>query len=260
MIDTHTHLFDEAFDADRPEVINRAVAIGVQKMILPAIDTNSHVRLLEVYRQYSERLLPTMGVHPTSVNADYRSELDAVARHLADKSVPWTAIGEIGLDYYWSREYKSQQQDALRVQLRWASEMDLPVIIHCREAMGDILELMEGIHLTLKGVFHAYSGSVESYKRIKQLGDFKLGIGGVITYKNSHLPEVLSQIPIDDIVLETDAPYLTPVPFRGQRNESSHLPYIVQKLSEIYTCSSDQVILSTDQSAVKIFGGMLASQ
>jgi TatD DNase family protein len=260
MIDTHTHLYDEAFDADRAEVIQRARTAGVQKMILPAIDSTSHQRLIDVFQQYPQVLVPCMGLHPTSVNTDYRSELDKVAAHLADNAIPWVAVGEIGLDYYWSKEYKVQQQDALVVQLRWASEMNLPVIVHCREAMGDILQLMEGLNLNMKGVFHAYSGSVESYKRIKQLGDFKLGIGGVLTYKKSLLPEVLSHVAMDDIVLETDAPYLTPVPFRGYRNESSYLPYIVQKISEIYASPVEQIVLKTNQNVVNIFGKMFVNQ
>lgn len=257
MIDTHAHLFDEAFDSDRAEVIQRALSAGVQKIILPAIDNSFHQRLLDVYHQYPSVFLPCMGVHPTSVNANYRTELDRVSDYLKDTSIPWAAVGEVGLDYYWSTEFKEQQQDAFLVQLRWASEQNLPVIIHCREAMGDVLRLIKQINLPLRGIFHAYSGSFESYQEIKKLGNFKLGIGGVLTYKKSNLPQVLAQIPIRDIVLETDAPYLSPVPYRGKRNESAYMTCVVKKLEEIYACSSDHIIAETTRNVSEIFESVL---
>lgn len=254
IIDTHAHLFDEAFDPDRSEVLERARKSGVSGIILPGIDSESHERLIQCYRDYPQIMYPSMGLHPTSVNSSYLNELSMVRHYLDDPAIPWVAVGEIGLDYYWSTAYKKEQQEAFSIQLHWASERQLPVIIHCREAMGDVLQVMASESLPLKGVFHAYSGSFESYQQILKLGDFKLGIGGVLTYKNAHLPELLQKVPIQDIVLETDAPYLSPVPFRGKRNESAYLVHIVQQLSEIYTLTIDQIQRITTQNACKIFG------
>ena len=254
IIDTHAHLFDEAFDPDRSEVLDRALQSGVSGIILTGIDSESHDRLIQCYRDYPQVMLPSMGLHPVSVNSNYLNELSMARQYLDDRSIPWVAIGEIGLDYYWSTEFKQEQQEAFRIQLRWASERQLPVIIHCREAMGDVLQVIVFEALPLKGVFHAYSGSYESYQQIRKLGDFKLGIGGVLTYKKAHLPEMLLKVPIQDIVLETDAPYLSPVPFRGKRNESAYLVHVIQRLSEIYTLSIEQIQTITTQNACNIFG------
>lgn len=260
MTDTHTHLFDSSFDEDRALVIQRALDAGVRQMILPAIDAASHPKLLEVYRQYPSVLMPCMGVHPTAIENDYRKELAVAQTYLKETAVPWAAIGEIGLDYYWSTAFKAEQKIAFEEQLRWSVALDLPVILHCREAMGDMLEVLENLHLPLRGIFHAYSGSYESYLRIKTLGDFRLGIGGVVTYKKAHLSGMLARVPLEDLVLETDSPYLSPVPYRGKRNESAHLPLIAQKLAEIYACPVENIIAETRKTVAKIFRFELTNQ
>lgn len=254
MIDTHTHLYEPEFENDFEEVVARSVEAGVDRFIFPGIDSSCYQRLIGRTAQLEGKAFPAIGLHPTSVNEGWRKELDFVEAHLDDYG--FVAIGEIGLDGYWSREFMSQQKEAFRIQMEWAAEKDLPVIIHLREATDDAFDVMDslknrGVHM--KGVFHAFSGSYETYLRILNYGSFKVGIGGVVTYKNAGIAKALEQIPLSDIVLETDSPYLTPVPFRGKRNESSYIPIIADKVAQIKGVSADEVAAATTSNSEKLF-------
>ncbi|MCC8088331.1 MAG: TatD family hydrolase [Rikenellaceae bacterium] len=255
-IDTHTHLFDERFDDDRADVIFRAVDNGVKNFILPATDTDTHEKVICVVREFPGICYAMMGLHPTSVNDNsrYRSDLQIVEKYLDDKPIDFIAVGEIGLDLYWSKDYLAQQEEALRFQLDLALKHALPVSLHVREAFAEIFRVLDDYAgKKLKGVFHSFSGTIDDYRRIKSLGDFKVGISGPVTYKKSPLPEVLEYIPLEDIILETDAPYLPPVPYRGKRNESAYLPLIARKIAEIKEVTVDIVAEATTANAKKLF-------
>lgn len=259
MIDTHTHLQDSRFDEDRPWVVKRAREVGVTDMILPATEADGHQALLAVLSEYSDCCHGAMGVHPTTVNdnPDYEQELQLVAQMLESGRVGsgyrWLAVGEVGLDLYWSRDFLDQQIQALSFQLDLAVEYDLPVILHVRDAWDEIFEVLAPYRGRVRGVFHSFSGTLEHWQRIQAFGDFLVGIGGPITYKKSVLPDVLAHIPIQAIVLETDAPYLPPVPYRGQRNESAYVPIIAQKIAEIKSLTVPEVDRVTSENARKLF-------
>lgn len=252
--DTHSHIFDEAFDQDRSEVVARAAEGGVCRIVLPAIDSESHPRLIATLKEFSEVCVGAMGVHPTSITADnLQAELDE-AKRLLDCGVEWRAIGEIGLDYYWSTDHIESQKSALRTQIEWALQRDLPVIIHTRSAWDDMTSLIEEYSgRGLRGVMHAFCGSVEQYERIKRVGDFVFGIGGVATYKNGGVAEIVSQMSLEDLVLETDAPYLTPVPFRGKRNEPAYIIHTARRVADLMGHSIEQVCNTTFDNACRIF-------
>lgn len=255
MIDTHAHLFDTAFEADLADVISRAQAVGVSDFILPAIDSQSHAALLSVAERYP-CCHATIGLHPTSVNDNpqWESELQMVLTRLQSPSVgPVVAIGEIGLDLYWSRDFIDQQIIALKTQLEMAIEYDLPVILHVRDGWDEIFAAMEPYRGSLRGVFHSFSGSADHYAKTQLLGDFRVGIGGVVTFKSSTLPEIIANIPLEKILLETDAPYLTPVPHRGKRNQSAYIPLIAAKIAQIKGCSLEEVDVVTSQNARELF-------
>jgi TatD DNase family protein len=252
LIDTHCHLYLEEFDADLPAVIERANNEGVTKFYLPAIDSTVIDRLLETETRYPGKCLAMMGLHPCSVKANYAEELQLVEEWLARRR--FSAIGEIGLDFYWDKTFVDQQYDAFRRQLLLAQQYGLPVVLHSRDSLDESIRLVESVHNgSLSGIFHCFGGSLEQARRITDMG-FYLGIGGIITYKNAGLGPVIEQLSLDHIVLETDAPYLTPVPFRGKRNESSYLRYIVQKLADIKQLPVQQVAEITTRNAQKIFG------
>jgi TatD DNase family protein len=252
-IDTHTHIYDKDFDGELPEIVGRAKENGICKVLLPGIDKSYHNALMEVSSAYPGYALPCTGLHPTSVKQNWEEEVAFVSGNLEKGG--YIAIGETGLDGYWSREFMSGQKEAFRQQAELASKYNLPLIIHTREATAEVFEVLESCrHLSLRGVFHAYSGSYETFTRIKKYGDFKIGIGGVLTYKNSHLPEVVKKTGLKDILLETDAPWLTPVPFRGKRNEPSYIAIIAQKLAEILDVSIEEVASATTLNACSLFG------
>jgi TatD DNase family protein len=256
LIDTHTHLFDRAFDDDRSSVIERAVAAGVQRMVLPAIDSGSHQALIALAQTYPEHTFATMGLHPTSVNDNpaWREELAAVERWLENPPMRFYAVGEIGLDLYWSRDFLAEQQEALRRQIEWALKYDLPVIVHNREAFDETIRLFSDYASRgLRGVFHSFSGTAEQYRTMRRLGGFKFGIGGAVTYKNSPVAAVVADMAPDDLVLETDSPYLTPVPYRGRRNESAHLPLIAEKIAGIQRIPVDVLARVTTRNAEEVF-------
>ncbi len=252
LVDTHCHLYLPTFKGDIDAVIDRATAAGVWKFYLPAIDEETVTAMLELEAKYPGRCMAMMGLHPCSVNAEYLSALELVESWLSKRS--FAAVGEIGLDYYWDDTYIAQQQQAFHQQIDWALQYDLPIVIHSRNAMADCIRIVqERQQGSLRGIFHCFTGTAEDAKQIVEAGLY-LGIGGVLTYKNSGLPEALADISLEHLVLETDAPYLTPVPFRGKRNESSYLQYVVEKLTEVKGVSLEEVSRVTTENAQKIFG------
>ena len=252
LIDTHTHLYDTPFADDFDTVIGNARECGVSAVILPSIDSTYHKQMLECADKLPDFAHPAIGVHPTSVKENWREELEFVMNHIEERD--FIAIGEIGIDGYWSKDYMREQLYVFQKQIELAAERDLPLIIHMRDSTEEILKALNNCkHLSLRGVFHAYSGSLETYERLRTYGDFMFGIGGVITYKNSRLPEVLSKMDICDIVLETDSPWLTPVPHRGKRNEPAYVKIIAEKVAEIKKISFDEVAATTTHNAIRTF-------
>ena len=254
LIDTHSHLFLEEFSEDLPQVIERARSAGITHIFMPNIDSTTIDSMLSVCNAYKDYCFPMIGLHPTSVNADYEKELEIVARELRSFN-KYIAIGEIGMDLYWDKTFLKEQQIALDKQINWALEYDLPVVIHCRDAFDYIYNVLEPYKNTsLKGVFHSFTGTDDEAARILEFSGFLIGINGVVTFKKSHLPEVLTKIPLEKIVLETDSPYLTPVPNRGKRNESAYVKDTLMKISEIYRMSPETVGSVTSENALKVFG------
>jgi len=252
MIDTHAHLYLPEFNADRNDVILRAIQKGIEKIILPNIDIETIVDVLQMASAYPKYCYAAMGLHPCSVSHDYMNQLEVIYKNVKDASN--IAIGEIGLDYYWDLSYSEEQVQAFKMQLGWAKEMKLPVIIHVRNSHQQVMEVIRKEWSSdLRGVFHCFSGDLADALEIIDLG-FYLGIGGVVTFKNSNLSMILSQISMDHILLETDSPYLAPVPHRGKRNESAYLDLVVAKLSEIYQADKGTVILQTTLNAKSLFG------
>ena len=254
LIDTHSHLFLEEFSEDLPQVIERARSAGVTHIFMPNIDSTTIDSMLSVCNTYNDYCFPMIGLHPTSVNADYEKELVIVARELRSFN-KYIAIGEVGMDLYWDKTFLKEQQIVLDKQINWALEYDLPVVIHCRDAFGYIYNVLEPYKNTsLKGVFHSFTGTDDEAARILEFSGFLIGINGVVTFKKSRLPEVLTKIPLEKIVLETDSPYLTPVPNRGKRNESAYVKDTLMKVSDIYRMSPEAVGRVTSENALKVFG------
>ena len=254
MIDTHTHLYDEAFADDFTEAVERAARSGVEHLIFPGIDSSVHDRMMECASMTGGKAGTATGLHPTSVREDWKKELGFVENRLSEGG--WAAIGEIGLDRHWSDTFFSEQTEAFRIQMIWAAEAGLPVIIHVREAhdtLFDILDSLQEKGVPMRGVMHAFSGSLETYRRIKSYGGFKVGIGGVVTYRNAGIAVTVKDIPIEDIVLETDSPWLTPVPFRGKRNESAYLRIIAERLADIKGLTMEEVDRVTTDNAKSLF-------
>ena len=251
LVDTHCHLYGEEFSADIDQVIERARTAGVKRFYLPGIDSSAIPSMLELEARFPGECMAMMGLHPCYVKENYLEELTIVNNWLQQRK--FAAVGEIGLDFYWDRTFEVQHYEAFRTQIGWAKEHSLPIVIHSRnstqECINIVKEFQDG---GLKGVFHCFSGSAELAKQIVQQGFF-LGIGGVLTYKNAGLPDVLKHIPLEHIVLETDAPYLTPVPFRGKRNESSYLAYIIAKLAEVKQMDEEEVARITTANAASLF-------
>ena len=253
-IDTHSHIYLEEFDADLPEVIERARLAGVTQILLPNVDSTTIERLLSVCNEYKGYCYPMIGLHPTSVDGSYGKELAIVEQELA-ASNSYIAVGEVGLDLYWDKTYLKEQIVAFDTQIQWALKYNLPLVIHSRNAFEQIYEVMKPYKdSSLKGIFHSFTGSVEDAYRLLEFDGFMLGINGVVTFKNSSLPEVLKHIPVERIVLETDAPYLTPVPYRGKRNESAHLKYTLMKVSGIYGAPPELTAEQSTMNTLKVFG------
>ena len=260
LIDTHSHIYDEAFDADRETVVERAKQEGVERIVLPAIDGESNERLFEMCRTYGDYVVPLMGLHPTSVNYNprWREELAEVERLLANPPQGVTrfyGVGEIGLDLYWSRDWQAEQTEAFRAQLDMALKYDLPIVVHTRDAWEEMAAIIEEYRDNgLRGIFHAFSADVAMYERLREYGDFVFGIGGVVTFKKSALAEVVKVMQLEDLVIETDAPYLTPAPHRGTRNESSYVRFVAQKIAELKGVEYEVVAERTTVNAKRIFG------
>jgi len=252
LIDTHTHLYDEKFNHDRDAMIARARAVGVERFYIPNCAMETVEGMLAVEAQYPGVCFATMGLHPCYVKDDYQQELAAMEAWLERRD--FVAIGEIGLDYYWDKTYKEQQHDAFRTQMRWAVERNRPIIIHTREATEDTLRLVkEFVPQGIRGVFHCFSGSYETAQQIIQMG-FYLGIGGVVTYPKAGLAEVVARIDAAHLVLETDAPYLSPAPHRGKRNESAYVSIVAEKVAALKEVSVTDLIAVAGRNALKLFG------
>ena len=251
IIDTHTHLYLKQFNEDIDLVINRSKEIGVNKFILPAIDSSHFNEMHNLKDKYPNSIYLMSGLHPTDVKENYKDELDFVVNTL--KSHNYVAIGEIGIDLYWEKSFLKQQKDAFKFQIKLAIQHDLPIVIHCREAFNEIFEILDKENSNkLRGVFHCFTGTLEEAQRAIDLGFF-LGVGGVVTFKNGGIDKFLHEIDLKNIVLETDSPYLAPVPFRGKRNESSYIIYVLEKLSEIYGISKEKIAEITSKNAEKVF-------
>lgn len=253
-IDTHSHLYLEEFDHDLPDVIERARNAGVEQILLPNVDSSTIERMLKVCSEYPDYCFPMIGVHPTSVVENYEIELEIVEKQLAT-SDRYIAVGEVGLDLYWSKTFLNEQMIAFDRQIQLALKYNLPIIVHSRDAFEPLCEVLETYKSTsLKGIFHSFGGTVEEAARLLGFKGFMLGVNGVVTFKNSSLAKTLAQIPSERIVLETDAPYLTPVPNRGKRNESAYLRYTLMKMAEVYRTTAETVAEITSLNALKVFG------
>ena len=262
-IDTHCHLDGDEFVLDRDAVIQRAREAGCARIFLPAIDHATSQRILLLCQQYPGYLYPMVGLHPEEVRADWREQLSSIHEFLqlpiqserTGGEAP-IAIGEVGLDFYWSREFEKEQLEAFEEQVQWSVETRLPLMIHCRKAKNEMVKILRRYEKELPGgVFHCFTGNETEARELLQFENFVLGIGGVLTFKKSHLPEVLpASVPLNRIVLETDAPYMAPVPMRGQRNESAYITYIVSRLAQSYGVSEEEIARSTNENVKKVFG------
>jgi len=252
--DTHCHLDGEEFAEDREQVIERAREAGVGKIFLPAIDLSTSRRILDLCRQYPDYLYPMVGLHPEEVRADWRDQLSMINSQLSISEC--VAIGEVGLDFYWSREFEQEQQEAFEEQVRWSVETRLPLMIHCRKAQNELVAILRRYAKDLPGgVFHCFTGNEHEAAELLQFDGFVLGVGGVLTFKKSHLPEVLpAAVPLDRIVLETDAPYMAPVPMRGQRNEPAYTRYVLERMAEAYGVSQETLAAQTNANVARVFG------
>ena len=250
--DTHTHLYSEEFNQDRSEMMQRAILNGVTRFFIPAIDSNHTQSMYELEKNYPENVFLMMGLHPTYVKENYLEELAHVEKELASRK--FYAIGEIGIDLYWDKTFVEQQKIAFRHQLKLAKKNNLPVVIHSRNSFDEIFEIVDQENdSSLRGVFHAFTGTFEQYQKIIEYGSFKVGIGGIVTYKNGGLDKVVAKMNLTDIILETDSPYLTPVPKRGQRNEGQNIVLIAQKISEILGLPLEDIAKVTTDNSLELF-------
>lgn len=252
-VDTHTHLFTAEFDADRPAAVQRAIDAGVATLCLPAINEESLAPLLAMCDAFPDVCHPMIGLHPTELGEDYNAVLDRMY-DLLKSDRRFVAIGEVGLDFYWDDTRKREQEEAFRRQIEWAAESGLPLAIHSRSAFNELYSIMDDYRgRGLRGVFHCFSGSDDEACKLLSFDGFYLGIGGVVTYKKSTLPDVLKRVPLERVLLETDSPYLAPVPMRGKRNESSFVPYVADFLAGIYGCTVEEVAAVTTANARALF-------
>lgn len=252
-IDTHAHLDGTEFAEDRAAVVQRAKDAGASQVFIPAIDLPSLDTVMDFCRQFPDFAYPMVGLHPEEVKADWQEVLSAMHPHLSDVGV--IAIGEVGLDFYWSREFEKEQMTAFEEQVRWSVETRLPLMIHCRKAQNELVDILRRYQKELPGgVFHCFTGNENEARQLLEFENFVLGIGGVLTFKKSHLPEVLpAVVPLSRIVLETDAPYMAPVPKRGERNESSFIPYIIARLADAYGVEEEEVARQTNENVGRVF-------
>lgn len=253
LIDTHTHLYLDEFQPSPSEAVVRAINAGVEKMIFPNVDLSTIEPMKILYNQFPQNTFMAMGLHPTEVSETWECDLDRVYQEFIANKEKYIAIGEIGVDLYWDKTYCKEQLIVLRKQFDWAMEYDLPVIIHCREGLTQILQVLDEMEEKPRGVFHSFGGTAEDVEQIRRRGDYFFGINGIVTFKNSKLREVLSTIGLDRILLETDAPYLAPVPHRGKRNESAYIVHTAAHIAQSLSESINQVEAITTENAQKLF-------
>ncbi len=253
IIDSHTHIYAQDFEGDIEDLMQRASDAKVEQMILPNIDLASYPRMLELVKRYPERLFPTLGLHPTDVKEDYQTVLSTMEAELGKE--PFVAIGEIGLDYYWDTSFKAEQIEAFHKQISWAKAQDLPIIIHTRDAFEDTFKVLREENApNLRGVFHSFTGTEAELNEVLTFENFYVGLNGVVTFKNSNLKDYIKDIPLERLLIETDAPYLSPVPKRGKRNEPAHLQYTLHFLAELWGISAEALAEQTTANAKKLFG------
>lgn len=253
LTDTHAHLYSSQFDEDRSEIIHTAIGKGIERFFLPNIDSSSINGMLALEKEFPNNCYAMMGLHPCSVKENYKEELALSEKWLNKRS--FCAIGEIGIDLYWDKSTLAIQQDAFRTQINWAKERNLPFVIHCRDAFDEIFEIMDELNDDkMRGIFHCFTGTLEQAKHIISYGDFKLGIGGVVTFKNAGLDNVVEKIDLTHLVLETDSPYLAPSPYRGKRNESGFLINIAERISDLHQISLEEVAKITTSNSKEVFG------
>lgn len=250
--DTHTHLYSEQFNDDRDGMIERAIDAGVSRFFVPAIDSGYINAMFELENSFPKNIFLMMGLHPTHVKENVDEELAIVKKWLDNRN--FYAVGEIGIDLYWDKSYLKQQQIAFKTQIQWAKEKKLPIVIHSRDSFDEIFEILEEENdERLSGIFHCFTGTLEQARRAISF-NMKLGIGGVVTFKNGNIDQFLNSIPLNNIVLETDAPYLAPTPFRGKRNESSYIIHVIEKVAAIYNLTIEEIANITTQNSKNIFG------
>ena len=251
-IDSHAHIYLSQFESDRDEIIHKSMENEVVKIVMPNIDHSSIDPMMELEEQYPEQCVSTIGVHPCSVKKDFEKELYLVEDWLGKR--PFKAIGEIGIDLYWDKSFLEEQLEALKIQVNWALKFDIPIILHCRDSFEETISIIEELNDEhLRGVFHCFTGDLNDAERVLKLGSFYLGIGGVATFKNGGLDKVLPEIGVEHLLLETDSPYLAPVPYRGKRNEPAYIPLIADRIAEIKEMDRDEVALAATESTKKLF-------
>ncbi|WP_276168080.1 TatD family hydrolase [Zobellia alginiliquefaciens] len=252
LTDTHTHLYSEAFDEDREEAIKRAIALGIERFFIPAIDSTYTQSMFDLEKSYPDNIFLMMGLHPTHVKENFKEELKHVEEMLEQRK--FFALGEIGIDLFWDKTFLKQQQEAFRAQIQLAKKFKLPIVIHCRDAFDEVFEVLESEKgADLFGIFHCFTGTLEQAKKAISY-NMKLGIGGVVTFKNGKIDKFLDQIPLENVVLETDSPYLAPVPYRGKRNESAYIMNVLEKLADVYEVSTESVADITTKNSKQVFG------
>ena len=251
-IDSHTHLYVDAFDEDRKEVVQRAIDTGIEMLLLPNIDVSTIDAMNQLTTEFPKNCFSMMGLHPGNVKEDWREQLNVMESKLKDGI--YIAVGEIGMDLYWDKTFVEEQKQAFRIQIDWAKEHNLPIVIHARDAFDEIFEILDEVNdESLTGVFHCFTGTKEQADKIMSFGGFLLGIGGVLTYKNAKIDEAIQHISLDKIILETDSPYLPPVPFRGKRNESSYILHIGEKLADVFGVTLKEIEQKTTENTRKLF-------
>jgi TatD DNase family protein len=251
-VDTHSHIYCEEFSSDRDDAVSRARQSGIDRVVLPNIDSSSIKPMLDLTDSSPDYFFPLMGLHPTSVKEDYRKELEILEYWLAKRK--FYGIGEIGIDLYWDKTFLPEQSEVFSIQIDWAKQLKIPIVIHVRDSFAEVMEILhEKKDDSLRGVFHSFTGTIEEAGQITELG-FKMGIGGIVTFKKSGLDSVVSEISLQNILLETDSPWLAPVPHRGRRNECSYLPSIASKVAELHNVTIDEVARITTRNAFELFG------
>lgn len=253
IVDTHTHLYLEEFGTEKDETVDRAISAGVGKMIFPNVDLSTIAPMKELAARYPGHISMAMGLHPTEVNGSWEEALAQVKAEFDSADARYVAVGEIGIDLYWDKTFREEQMKAFSAQIDWAIAGGLPVIIHCRDGLAEVLEVLDSKAQKPEAVFHSFGGTVEDVRRIRQTGDFYFGINGIVTFKNSRLADVLPEIGLDRILFETDAPYLAPVPYRGKRNESAYIVKTAEKIAEKLSVPFETVCEKTTENALRLF-------